>query len=298
MKIIISGSLGNVGKPLTEQLVAAGHEVTVISHHKERKADIEALGATAAIGSVGDARFLTSVFTGADAAFAMTPPASGISNIIDNTINVGKAFATAIEQSAIPRVVMLSSMGADIPDKNGPIRALYNIEKIYSGMENTSFVFLRAGSFYLNFYMNIPMIKNMGIIGTNLPGNMKFPLAHPEDIATAAAQLLQSKFSGKQVHYIVSDIRTPDEIAKALGTAIGNTELRWVEFTDEQTLQGMKQAGLPEELAGLLTEMNAGYRSSRLFKDFETKGSPVNGRVKLEDFAKEFAKRFDKVPVS
>jgi uncharacterized protein YbjT (DUF2867 family) len=297
MKITITGSLGNVGRPLTQKLVEAGHQVTVISHSKDRKADIEAMGAKPAIGSVTDAAFLTQAFTGADAVFAMTPPAAGVSNIVDNTISVGKALATAIKQAHTPRVVMLSSMGADVPDKNGPIRALYNIEKMYSEIEDTAFVFLRSGSFYLNFFQNIPMIKNMGILGSNLPENMKFMLGHPADIATAAARILQSSFTGKQVRYIVSDIRTPKEIAKALGTAIGKPELKWVEFTDEQSLQGMKQGGLPEELAALFTEMNAGYRSGRLFIDFENNGSPVDGKIKLEDFAKDFAGKFNKQPV-
>lgn len=296
MKITITGSLGNVGRPLTKQLVAAGHQVTVISHSNDRKADIEALGAKPAIGSVGDAAFLTKAFTGADAVFAMTPPASVANNIVDNTIDSGKAIATAIKQARVPRVVMLSSMGADVPEKNGPIRALYNIEKIYSEIGDTSFVFLRAGSFYTNFLQNIPMVNNMGIIGSNLPENLQFPLAHPADIATAAARILQSSFTGKQVQYIVSDIRTPKEIAKAFGIAIGNAALPWVEFTDEQSLQGMKQAGLPEELAALLTEMGAGYRSGRLFVDFENNGSPVDGKIKLDNFAKEFAARFKEQP--
>jgi hypothetical protein len=35
--------------------------------------------------------------------------------------------------------------------------------------------------------------------------------------------------------------------------------------------------------------MGAGFRSGRLSEDFEKNGSPVYGKTKLEDFAKEFA---------
>jgi uncharacterized protein YbjT (DUF2867 family) len=292
MKIIITGSLGNVGKPLTKKLVAAGHQVTVISHSNDRKADIEALGASPAIGSISDAAFLTNAFTGADAVFAMTPPAMGGSNVIANTVNAGKAYATAFRQAGVPRVVMLSSMGADVPDKNGPVAAIHQLENLYSQIEGTHFVFLRAGYFYLNFYNSIPMLKGMGFIGGNFPGTMQFALVHPQDIATAAAELLQSNFTGKQARYIVSDVRTPKEIATALGTAAGNPALPWVEFTDEQSIEGMKQGGLPAELAELFTEMGAGFRSGRLFADFEKSGSPVEGKIKLDNFAKEFQARF------
>ena len=162
MNITITGSLGNVGRPLAQQLVAAGHQVTVISHNKDKKKAIEALGATPAIGSIQDASFLTNAFTGADAVFVMTPPASVAVNIVDNTIQSGKAMATAIQQARVPRVVMLSSIGADLPDNTGPIQALFHIEKLYSEIKDTAFVFLRAGSFYLNFLQNMRR-QNYGV---------------------------------------------------------------------------------------------------------------------------------------
>ena len=292
MKITISGSLGNIGKPLTKKLITAKHEVTVISSSADRKADIEALGAKAAVGSVSDAAFLKEAFTGADAVFAMTPPNIGGSNIVTNTTNAGKAFATAIKEAGITRVVMLSSIGADLPNDNGPIVALHNIEQLYDKLDGVAVTYLRAGYFYTNFYNDIPLIKGMGIIGANYPSTVGIPVVHPEDIATAAATELQKRSNDKHVQYIISDIRTPNDLAKVLGAAIGKPELPWVEFTDEQSLQGMMQAGLPEEIAGLYTEMGAGFRSGKLFADFVQNGSPVAGQMKLEDFAREFALKF------
>ena len=57
MKIIVTGSLGHISKPLTEELVQKGHAVTVISSKPERQKDIEALGAAAAIGTIDDVEF-------------------------------------------------------------------------------------------------------------------------------------------------------------------------------------------------------------------------------------------------
>lgn len=292
MKIIISGSLGNIGKPLTNQLVAAGHEVTVISSSADKKEAIEKTGAKAAIGSVSDAAFLAATFSGADAIFAMTPPNLGGSNVISNTVEAGKAFASAIQEAAVKRVVMLSSIGADLPDGTGPIKGLYQIEGLYDQLENTAVTFLRAGFFFTNLYNDVPMIKGAGIIGANYPANAKMPLVHPEDIAAAAVEELQKQPTGKNIRYIVSDVRTPSEIAKAIGTAIDKTDLPWVEFTDEQSLQGMTQAGLPEEIAHLYTEMGTGLRSGKIAADFLKGNFPVDGKIKLEDFAKEFAGKF------
>lgn len=291
MKIIISGSLGNIGKPLTAQLVQSGHDVTVISSNADRKSAIEDLGAKAAIGSVSDADFLSKTFTGADALFAMTPPNMGGVNIVKNTTDAGAAFAKAIQTANIKRVVMLSSIGADLPAGNGPIAGLYNIEKIYEKLD-VSVTFLRAGYFYINFYNDIPMIKGAGIMGANFPASNRIPLVHPEDIANAAAEELQKNQEGKNIRYIISDVKTPSEIVKAFGTAIDKPELPWIEFTDEQYFGGMTQAGVPEEMAGLYTEMGSGLRNETIAADFLNNDGIASGKIKLEDFAKEFASKF------
>jgi uncharacterized protein YbjT (DUF2867 family) len=292
MKITISGSLGNIGKPLTTKLVASGHDVTVISSNNDRAEAIEALGAKAAIGSVNDVAFLKNAFAQADAVFAMTPPNLGGSDIIANTTVAGKALAEAIEAAGVKRVVMLSSIGADLPTGNGPIAGLYNIEKIYEAIQNVSLTFLRAGFFYTNLYNDIPLIKGAGIIGANYQATATIPFVHPEDIAVAAAEELQKSPSGKNIRYIISDVRTTTDVAKALGEAIDKPQLPWIEFTDEQSLDGMKQAGLPEEIAGLYLEMGSGLRSGKIQEHFFSDSFPVDGKIKLEDFAKEFAAKF------
>lgn len=40
MNIVVTGSLGNIGKPLTQALVQKGHAVTVISSKDERRSSI------------------------------------------------------------------------------------------------------------------------------------------------------------------------------------------------------------------------------------------------------------------
>ena len=87
---------------------------------------------------------------------------------------------------------------------------------------------------------------------------------------------------------MASDLRTTDEIAKVIGESIGKPELPWVDFTDEQALDGMLKAGLPAEIASNYAEMGAAIRSGKLFGDF-MKNKPKTGGTDLETFAKEFA---------
>jgi uncharacterized protein YbjT (DUF2867 family) len=74
MKYVLSGSLGHISKSLAQLLIAAGHQVTIISSNKDREQSIIALGANPAIGRLEDTAFLTSTFEGADAVFTLIPP--------------------------------------------------------------------------------------------------------------------------------------------------------------------------------------------------------------------------------
>src|ERR1700730_11083402 len=50
MKFVVTGGAGHVSKPLTELLLARGHEVTVIGRRAENLSGLVRLGAKAAVG--------------------------------------------------------------------------------------------------------------------------------------------------------------------------------------------------------------------------------------------------------
>ena|GEM_PF-4331620 len=108
MEIIVTGSLGNISKPLAQKLVQNGHSVTVISSKAERQKEIEALGAKAAIGSVLDYAFLLRTFTGADIVYLMEPPAANSYGAVSELV---ATYKKAVEQSGVKKIVHLSSIG-------------------------------------------------------------------------------------------------------------------------------------------------------------------------------------------
>jgi len=290
MQYVISGSLGNISKPLAERLVAAGHNVTVISSKADKVAQIEAIGAKAAIGSVEDIFFLTNAFTGADAVYTMVPPNFGSGNWKKYIASVGEKYAAAIQASGVKNVVNLSSIGAHMADGCGPVSGLFFVEKALNALPDVNVKHLRPGFFYPNFLANIGMIKHMGIMGGNYGEGTKLVLVHPDDIAEAAAEeLLGLSFSGKSVRYVTSDEKTTDEVAAILGKAIGKPELPWINFKDEDTVAGMTQAGLPQEIAENYAEMGAAMRSGEMASDYLLHRPDVFGKTKLEAFAPVFA---------
>jgi uncharacterized protein YbjT (DUF2867 family) len=292
MKLTITGSLGNISKPLAEKLIAAGHEVTIITSNADKVSAIEALGARAAVGSVEDLAFLTNAFTGKDAIYTMVPPNFGASNIREFIAGVGKKYAEAIKASGVKKVVNLSSIGADLDGGTGPISGLHDVEQTYSQLDGVAIKHLRPAFFYVNFYANVDMIKHAGILGSNYGAETPLVLVHPQDIADAAAEELQQDFTGHSVRYIASDESTAADVAKTLGAAIGKPELPWVEFTDEEALQGMIQAGLPEVMAQSYVEMGDATRSRKLYEHYFNNKPASFGKIKLEDFAQEFKQAF------
>jgi uncharacterized protein YbjT (DUF2867 family) len=290
MKIIVTGSLGHISRPLVEKLTAAKHIVTVISSNADRKREIEAFGATAAIGSVSDVAFLTNTFSGADAVYTMVPPTFSASNWKQYIGTIGKNYAKAISDAGIKNVVNLSSMGAHMPEGCGPVSGLYYVEQALNALEGVNVKHLRPGFFYYNFFANLGMIKHMGIIGGNYGDGAKLVLANPADIADVAAdELLSLSFTDKSVRYIASDEKTTDEIASILGKAIGKPELKWINFTDEDTVGGMLQNGLPLDVAKNYAEMGAAMRSGEMAAEYNSSRSATFGKTNLEAFAPVFA---------
>ncbi|MDN3654266.1 NAD(P)H-binding protein [Ferruginibacter paludis] len=293
MKIIITGSLGHISKPLVNILVQKGHAITVVSSKAERQKEIEAAGATAAIGSMENANFLAVTFKGADIVYVME--AVGAHNFFDKNFDIMAAinsivdnYKEAIQQAGVKRVIHLSSIGAHTNKGNGILAFHYNAENILKQLPNdVAIKFMRPVGFYYNMFAFIPTIKTQNCIVSNYGGNEKEPWVSPLDIAKTIAEEIEKPFTGREIRYIASDEVSPNELAAILGKAIGKPDLKWQTIPDEQFMNGLLKAGMSPQAAKGLTEMNAGRRNGILYEDYYD-NKPQLGNIKLADFAKKF----------
>jgi len=292
MKITITGSLGNISKPLAHELVQKGHEVTVISSSTEKQAEIENLGASSAIGFVEDPAFLTKAFTGADAVYCMIPRANYFDPNLDLdtfTRKIGNNYAEAIKNSGVKRVVFLSSIGAHLEQNSGIIQRYNEIETVLKKLDDVSITFMRPTSFFYNLLAYIPSIKSQGIIAANYGGDRMIPWVSPNDIAASIAEEITTPLDGKKVRYVSSEELTGDETIRILGEAIGKPDLKWVLISDEETLNGLVNVGMHPKIAAGLVEMYAGLYNGLLGEDYIKNRPAEMGKTKLVDYAKEFA---------
>ncbi|MCQ6961015.1 NmrA family NAD(P)-binding protein [Mucilaginibacter aquariorum] len=296
MKIIVTGSLGHISKPLTEELVQKGHAVTVISSNPEKQKDIEALGATAAIGSLEDLNFLIATFTGADAVYCMVPPANYFDHNLDLTAychNIGNNYVQAIEASGVKRAIHLSSIGAHLDKDSGIILAHHDVEVMLNNLTDVAVTFMRPVAFMYNLYGYLGMIKSQGVIAANYGAEEIIPWVSPIDIAAAIVEELETPLIGKKVRYVASEELTGNQTASILGTAIDKPNLKWILVSNQQMQSGLETAGMNPQIAAGLVEMYASLHTGVLSEDYFSNRPEVMGKVKLSDFAKEFAVAFN-----
>ena len=323
MKIVITGSLGRIRKPLVQELIRNGHIVTVISSNPAKRKDIEALHALAAIGTIEDVDFLTNTFIDADTVYCMLPPFEFKNNPSFDyktySAKIASIYATAIRRSGVKRVVHLSSIGAHM-DKGNGLLVFHNIvENVLKELSpSVAITHMRPVGFYYNLYDFLDPIKGKGfmasligkiltirfygligflqgkrgLIMSNYGGRDTMPWVSPQDIALAIADEIVTHSEGIKVRYVASDILSCQQIATAIGIAIDKPYLKWETISDKQMLSSLIQFKLPESLAADITEMNSSMHTGILFEDYYNH-QPVLGKVKIKDFAKEFADRYN-----
>lgn len=299
MNIVLTGSISNIGKPLTQALIEKGHSVTVITSKAERMAEIGSLGATPAVGSMFDAGFLSKTFEGADIVYLMeTMDAPG--DIFDKSIDfigaitrIGRNYKQAVLASGVKQVVHLSSIGAHRKDGYGILEFHYNVETILRELpEDISIRFIRPVGFFTNLFQFIRDIKTKGVITSNYGGDRKEPWVHPTDIAAVISEEMDKPFAGRTVRYVASDEVSPNEIAKTLGKAIGKPDLQWRVIADDQLLKDWLNIGFNQQIAHGFVEMQASQGTGALYEDYD-RNKPTLGKVKLEAFAKQFAEAYN-----
>lgn len=296
MKIVVTGSLGHISQPLTQELVQKGHAVTVISSNPNKQTDIQALGATAAIGSLEDLAFLTATFTGANAVYCMIPPNNYFDlnlDLVDYYRRLGRNYAQAIQQSGVKRVVNLSTIGAHLKKGSGLLYGAHDVQNILDALPaEVAITHLRPTSFYYNLYGYAEMIKSEGLIAANYGADDVVPWVSPLDIAAVAAEELVTPLEGRKVRYVASEELTCNETARILGAAIGKPDLKWIIIPDNQMLNGLTAIGMNPQIAAGLVEMYGSLHSGLLAESYYRNRPAVMGKVKMTDFAREFAAAF------
>ncbi|PWK64521.1 uncharacterized protein YbjT (DUF2867 family) [Streptomyces sp. CG 926] len=234
--IVVTGATGNVGRPLTQALAAAGEQVTAVSRHRGQVPD----GVRHLSADLAEPALLAPALAGAKALFLLLSgnlhaPDARPTDIID--------LAAA---SGVRRVVLLSSQGV-ATRPFGPSRvAMRGVEDALRN-SGPDWAVLRPGGFASNALAWAESVRARGTVAAPF-GDVGVPVVDPADIAAvAAACLLEDRHAGGVYELTGPQVITPRRQAQAIAAALGSP-VRFHELTRDEAKAGMARF-VPIELA-------------------------------------------------
>ncbi|MFN0061056.1 MAG: NAD(P)H-binding protein [Myxococcaceae bacterium] len=262
---VVVGASGHVGSGIAQALARSGKQVRAVVRNARRlPAQPNIQGTT---GSIEDAAFLEKAFTGAKAAFVMIPPNFAIQSGFRRWQNrVGDNIARALEINRVPFAMSLSSVGAHLPEGNGPIGGLYDFERRLNKIQGLHVLHLRPASFLENHLNSIGVMKSAGFNGGAFRADLAMPQIATSDIAVVAARrLLALDWKGSEVLELLgaADV-TMAEVTRAFGRAVGKPDLAYRQFPYADAQKAIVGMGVPEELAAAYMEMTRGMNEGTI----------------------------------
>jgi len=276
---VVTGATGHTGSIVADALLAAGKKVRVIGRDAKRLERFTHKGAEAFVADATDAAAITNAFSGAEAAYLMLPPYEA---------RVGDLLVSAVKKSALKHAVVLSSYGADKPDRTGPVVGLHNLERRLEGVAGLNALFLRPGYFMENLLPQIWVINSLGFMAGPVRADLPLPMIATNDVGAVAAEaLLKLNFEGKSSREFQGprDV-TYAEAAGIIGGAIGKLGLTYQQLPAAQLRPAFQQMGMSPNNADLLLELAEAVNTKHL-RMLEPRSAANSTPTTIETFIAE-----------
>jgi uncharacterized protein YbjT (DUF2867 family) len=193
---------------------------------------------------------------GASAALLLNPPpVSG--DPYARTEELGAALADAARRAHLPKVVALSSIGAQHASGTGVIATLNRFEALLDGVAPTT-AFPRSGYFVETWSEVAETVMSEGVLPTFLEPSQKIPMVSTIDVGRAAAALLCEDWTGKPVVELGGpEDWSAGDVAAAFAEVLGRP-IKSVFVPSEQRAALLSREGVPAEVANALLGMYVG----------------------------------------
>jgi len=285
---VILGATGHTGSVVAHKLLEQGKKVRVVGRDSKKLAPFASRGAEAFAGDVLDTDAMNKAFAGAEGVYALIPPVMTSPDFRAYQEQVTDSVARALETAGVKHAVTLSSVGADKPDKTGPVIGLHNMESKFARINGLNALHLRAGYFMENMLAQIGVIQGFGMMAGPVRADLPLAMIDTKDIGEVAAEaLVRLDFQGQQTRELLGPRElTYNEMAGIIGTAIGKPALVYIQLPDEQVVQAMTGMGISKNMATLICEMAAALNNGYM-KPLEARSAANTTPTTFETFVKE-----------
>lgn len=217
---VITGITGKVGGALAHNLIKAGQPVRAVVRDAGKAAYWADLGCDVVFAEMEDAQALTAAFTGASGVFILPPPGFDPQPGFPEARAVISAVSQALQAAAPPKVLCLSTIGAQAEQVNLLTQRTL-MEQALSALD-IPVTFLRPAWFMENSLYDVISARDTGVIHSFLqPLDKAVPMIATADIGSLAAQLLQQDWAGQRVVELEGQWVSPNDIARALAQLLG-----------------------------------------------------------------------------
>ena len=278
----VMGITGQVGGAVARTLLAGGQSVRGIVRDPAKAAAWADRGVALAVADQADSGALRAALSGVDGAFVMLPPMFTPSADFAEARHLIATLRVAVADAAVPRVVALSSIGAQHDHGLGVITPLHLLEQELEPLA-MPVAFVRAGWFMENASWDVQLAFDQGKLLSHLqPLDRPVPMVATDDVGRFAADVLATPWVGRRVIEVEGPRRyTPLDLATALSDLV-RRPVRATAIDRSEWSAGFQQQGASAESAALRAEMLDGFNAGHI--DFA--GGPgtehVYGRVPLD----------------
>ncbi len=280
--ILVTGATGTIGRDVVKLLAENGASVRAGVRDPSKAKGKFGEEVELSAFDFDDAASFDRALKGAGAVFLLPP-------VMENQVEVSRAFVDAAVRAGVRRIVKLSVIEAEaeLPYAFGQWHVAVEQHIRASGI---SFTFLRPNSFMQNFITYFP--PRGGVIA--MPwGAGKASFVDTRDIAAvAAAALVSDDHAGKTYTLTGPAALSVDDVAQTLSDAAG-TKITYLDAPESAARDGMLQAGLPKWQVDALMELNAINKQGRWVAATsdveEVTGKPPRD---FSQFARDHAEKF------
>ena len=277
---IVSGATGQTGSAVARTLLEKNLPVRVIVRSEEKGKPWEEMGAEVAIADLQDQESLTKALEGGKALYLMIPPNYQSDDMYVEASKVINAFQTAIANSSLEKLVVLSSVGGHLPSGTGPVLSLHRLEEAFKDSD-IPVTIVRPPSFMENWNSVLETVKADGVLPSfSFPLDQKYPQIDTEEIGRVGAEAMLESSEGIQVKELAGIQYSPNDVAAAFSRVLGKP-VTAVPIPEDQWTDVFKTFSSPrnaEIMSELFHNINAGLIT------FET-DNQIESILTIDDYA-------------
>jgi uncharacterized protein YbjT (DUF2867 family) len=255
------GITGKVGGATAEHLLSHGKEVRALVRNREKASGWANRGVELVDGDWDDSAAIEQALKDVEGAFVMLPSVWAPSPDYREAKSVIANYVEALTRVAPPRVVALSSMGANRTSGLGMITPLSLLEQRFRNL-NSPIAFVRAGGFFENFLYGLQVAQGGTLPVYYNPTNRKSTMVATKDIGAEVATLLTGPTWSEQRVIELGSMISADEVADQLGEVL-SLDVKAFAIPRAGWAEAFEQFGIPKSHTGPAEEMfeavNAGW---------------------------------------